>query len=45
MSQRKGKSLSERLAELANPTPQFVDPEDEYNEGIFSIVFSVFHML
>jgi hypothetical protein len=29
----KGKSLSERLAELANPTPQFADPEDEYNEG------------
>ncbi len=31
----KEKTLSERLAELANPTPQFVDPEDEYNEGEF----------
>lgn len=27
------KTLSERLAELANPTPQFADPEDEYNQG------------
>ena len=37
MSQ-KGKTLSERLAELANPTPQFVDPEDEYNEGNLPII-------
>jgi hypothetical protein len=34
MSKTKGnKTLSDKLAELANPTPQFIDPEDEYNEG------------
>ena len=34
MSKSKGnKTLSDKLAELANPTPQFIDPEDEYNEG------------
>lgn len=32
MSQTKSKTLSDRLAELANPTPQFADPEDEFNE-------------
>ena len=32
------KTLSDKLAELANPTPQFVDPEDEYNEGSSTIV-------
>lgn len=33
MSKKKNQTLSEKLAELANPTPQYIDPEDEYNEG------------
>ena len=33
MSKSKEKTLSDKLAELANPTPQFIDPEDEFNEG------------
>jgi len=33
MSKKKNQTLSDKLAELANPTPKYIDPEDEYNEG------------
>merc|ERR1711911_493676 len=32
MSKKKNQTLSDKLAELANPTPKYIDPEDEYNE-------------
>lgn len=32
MSKKSNQTLSDKLAELANPTPTFIDPEDEYNE-------------
>ena len=38
MSKKSNQTLSDKLAELANPTPTFIDPEDEYNEGRYNEV-------